>query len=118
MLLLAGDRAPMEHDLPDTYEALHNGHIDLSTGHYVREDEDLVVRGTPALILRRAYIFDFTHRIEHRAVVQTDTKRSDGTWTTDTFKDRYVTAEAWGAEACSPCLGRTSATRRQTPSQR
>jgi YD repeat-containing protein len=59
LLLLAGDRAPMEHDLPDSYEARHKGHIDLSTGHYVREDEDLVVRGTPALILRRAYLSEY-----------------------------------------------------------
>ena len=46
----------MPHDLADSYEPLHKGHIDLATGLYVREDEDLVVRGTPALVLRRTYL--------------------------------------------------------------
>ena len=57
LLLLrpASDR-PHEHDLPETYRPRHKGHIHLGTGLYVREDEDLVVRGTPALILRRTYL--------------------------------------------------------------
>ena len=39
---------------PD-YRPLHKGHIDMSTGLYVREDEDLILRGTPSFILRRTY---------------------------------------------------------------
>jgi YD repeat-containing protein len=34
----------------------HKGGIDLETGLYVREDEDLVVRGMPGLVLRRTYL--------------------------------------------------------------
>lgn len=75
LLLLAGDRAPMEHDLPDPYEALHKGHVDLSTGHYEREDEDLVVRGTPALILRRTYLSSY--RVSKEFGVGT---MNDGEW--------------------------------------
>ncbi len=37
------------------YRPLHKGHIDTSTGLYVREDEDLVLRGAPSFILRRTY---------------------------------------------------------------
>lgn len=44
------------HDLPEDYEPLHKGSVDLSTGLYTRENEDLVVPGTPALILRRTYL--------------------------------------------------------------
>lgn len=44
------------HDLPADYRPLHKGSVDLSTGLYVRENEDLVVHGTPALILRRTYL--------------------------------------------------------------
>jgi YD repeat-containing protein len=41
--------------LPPDYEPLHKGHIDTSTGLYVREDEDLALRGAPAFVLRRTY---------------------------------------------------------------
>ena len=44
------------HDLREGYEPLHDGDVDLGTGLYIREDEDLVVRGTPPLILRRTYL--------------------------------------------------------------
>jgi YD repeat-containing protein len=37
------------------YQPLHKGHIDAATGLYVREDEDLVLRGTPSFVLRRTY---------------------------------------------------------------
>ncbi len=40
---------------PEPYEPLHKGHVDLSTGEYTREDDDLVVTGTPPLVLRRTY---------------------------------------------------------------
>lgn len=57
LLPTAGPRA--DHDLPASYSALHKGHIDLGTGLYIREDEDLVLRGTPALILRRTYLSNY-----------------------------------------------------------
>jgi YD repeat-containing protein len=41
--------------LPAGYEPLHKGHIDLFTGLYVREDEDVVLRGAPSFVLRRTY---------------------------------------------------------------
>jgi YD repeat-containing protein len=54
-LLLAGTQStpgpPSE-----SSEPLHKGHVDLSTGLYIRQDEDLVVSGTPQLILRRTYL--------------------------------------------------------------
>ena len=56
LLLLPSRYTPVDHDLPEDYVPLHKGGIDLATGLYVRENEDLVVRGTPALILRRTYI--------------------------------------------------------------
>ena len=60
LLLLPASDPPQAHDLPETYQPRHKGHIHLGTGLYIREDEDLVVGGTPALILRR------THRSGHR----------------------------------------------------
>ena len=50
--------APLEaqqHDIDAAYEPLHKGYIHLGTGLYIREDEDLIVRGTPTLFLRRTY---------------------------------------------------------------
>jgi YD repeat-containing protein len=55
LLLLPSDR-PASDRLPDEYRPLHKGYVDLSTGLYVREDEDLIVRGEPPLILRRTYL--------------------------------------------------------------
>lgn len=55
-MLLADWPAPVEHDLPLGYQPLHKGGVDLATGLYIREDEDLVVRGTPPLVLRRTYL--------------------------------------------------------------
>jgi YD repeat-containing protein len=37
------------------YRALHKGHIDMATGLYEREDEDVVLRAAPSFILRRTY---------------------------------------------------------------
>ena len=49
LLLLLPNGAPsLEHDLPESYRPFHKGHVDIATGLYVREDEDIVVRGTPA----------------------------------------------------------------------
>ena len=55
-LLLPAPQRPADHDLAEDYEPKHKGGVTLSSGTYVREDEDLVVRGTPALILRRTYL--------------------------------------------------------------
>jgi YD repeat-containing protein len=37
------------------YQPLHKGHIDMATGLYEREDEDMVLRDAPSFILRRIY---------------------------------------------------------------
>jgi len=55
-LLLPAPHPAVDHDLPADYEPVHKGGVDLATGLYVRENEDLIVRGTPALILRRTYL--------------------------------------------------------------
>jgi len=36
--------------------ALHKGHVDISTGLYIREDDDFVVDGGVPLVLRRTYL--------------------------------------------------------------
>jgi len=60
LLLVLPNAGPrVEHDLPESYSPLHKGHVDLATGLYIREDEDLVLRGTPALILRRTYLSNY-----------------------------------------------------------
>jgi hypothetical protein len=38
---------------------VHKGSIDLPTGLYVRVNEDLVVQGSPLLVLRRTYLSGF-----------------------------------------------------------
>jgi YD repeat-containing protein len=56
MLLMLPSVAPGRHQaLPESYRPLHQGHVDHSTGYYTRENDDLVVRSTPPLILRRTY---------------------------------------------------------------
>ncbi|HVH56362.1 MAG TPA: DUF6531 domain-containing protein [Vicinamibacterales bacterium] len=52
----APDSLAAADDLPRDYKPLHKGGIDLATGLYVRENEDLVVPGTPGIILRRTYL--------------------------------------------------------------
>jgi YD repeat-containing protein len=42
-------------EFPDSYQPRHKGHVDLGTGLYIREDEDLIVRGVPALVFQRTY---------------------------------------------------------------
>jgi YD repeat-containing protein len=55
LLLPDGGRA-VEHNSFSSHEALHKGGVHLGTGLYIRNDEDLIVPGTPALILRRTYL--------------------------------------------------------------
>jgi YD repeat-containing protein len=59
LLLLPSNQPRVEHDLPPTYVPFHKGHVDLATGLYIREDEDIVVPGTPALIVRRTYLSNY-----------------------------------------------------------
>jgi YD repeat-containing protein len=75
LLLLPTGEAPVDHDLPSSYQPLHKGHIDLGTGLYIRQNEDLVVRGTPALILRRTYLSGY--RVSRHFGVGTT---HDGEW--------------------------------------
>ena len=56
LLLLPVHANPEPHNLPASYEPVHRGGIDLSTGLYTRRDEDLLLRETPHLVLRRLYI--------------------------------------------------------------
>jgi YD repeat-containing protein len=43
------------------------------------------------------FVFEFSYRTESGSVVQSDTKRSDGSWTRYTFgKNKALTSEAWG----------------------
>jgi hypothetical protein len=55
-LLLPTFTRSRPHDLPAGYVAFHKGSVDFATGLYVRHDEDLIVRGTPPLIVHRAYL--------------------------------------------------------------
>ena len=59
LLLLPADGPRLDHDLPDSYRPVHKGHVDIATGLYIREDEDIVVRGTPPLVLRRTYLSNY-----------------------------------------------------------
>jgi YD repeat-containing protein len=54
-LLMPGETESARQDPSGPYEPRYNGHVDLSTGQYTREDDDLVVTGTPPLVLRRTY---------------------------------------------------------------
>jgi YD repeat-containing protein len=44
------------YDLPRSYRPVHQGHVDLATGLYVREDEDFVLPDAPWFVWRRAYL--------------------------------------------------------------
>ncbi len=55
LLLLPTGRARLAHRLPDAYEPAHSGGVSFGTGLYLRRDEDIVIDGTPPLILRRTY---------------------------------------------------------------
>jgi YD repeat-containing protein len=47
--------APAPHDLV-SYRPRHKGHVDVSTGLYVREDEDLILDRTPPFRFTRTYL--------------------------------------------------------------
>ena len=55
---------------PDTgqpaHRLLHKGGIDLATGLYTRENDDLVVQGSPVLVLRRTYLSGYRVSKESR----------------------------------------------------
>ena len=54
--LLRPASAEAEHrEFPDSYQPRHKGHVDLGTGLYIRNDEDLIVRGVPAIVFQRTY---------------------------------------------------------------
>jgi YD repeat-containing protein len=59
LLLLPAGGPRVDHDLPESYRPFHKGHVDIATGLYIREDEDIVVRGTPPLVLRRTYLSNY-----------------------------------------------------------
>jgi YD repeat-containing protein len=59
LLLRPGGHPTTHHGVDESYQPLHKGGIDLATGLYVREDEDLVVPGEPGLTLRRAYLSNY-----------------------------------------------------------
>jgi YD repeat-containing protein len=61
LLLLPAQAAMHEHDLDPSYRPLHKGYVHLGTGLYIRDEEDLIVRGTPPLILRRTYLSQYHH---------------------------------------------------------
>jgi YD repeat-containing protein len=55
LLLPPGSQAA-PYELPDSYQPLHKGFVELSMGIYTRENEDLVLTGTPPIVLRRTYM--------------------------------------------------------------
>ena len=59
LLLLPASHRPSSHNLPDNYTPVHHGHVSLDIGLYFRDNEDLIVPGTPALILRRSYVSSY-----------------------------------------------------------
>ena len=56
---LAGFGSTVSGTIDAQYQPRHKGGIDLATGLYTRENEDLVVPGSPGLILRRTYLSRF-----------------------------------------------------------
>lgn len=55
LLLLPTLTASVHHPLPAAFEPRHKGHIDYSTGLYIRRDDDLVLDATPPFVLTRTY---------------------------------------------------------------
>jgi YD repeat-containing protein len=55
LLLLPGGGQSAQRDPSESYVPKHKGGIDLSTGVYVRNNDDLIVSGSPPVVLRRTY---------------------------------------------------------------
>lgn len=56
LFLIPAWGGPVDHADTTVYVPRHKGYVDLATGLYIREDDDLVVEGTPPLVLRRTYL--------------------------------------------------------------
>jgi YD repeat-containing protein len=66
---------PAPHPLPENYLPVHQGRVDLTTGLYVRWDEDLVIRGPVPLVLRRTY-----RSVDHQSRAFGIGATHDGEW--------------------------------------
>jgi YD repeat-containing protein len=55
LLWPSASRTTADHDVAE-YVPLHKGHVDISTGLYIRQDDDLFVGDAVALRLRRTYL--------------------------------------------------------------
>jgi YD repeat-containing protein len=55
-LLVPGPPTGRVRNQVSDYEPLHQGRVDVSTGLYVREDEDIVLGKGPAFVWRRTYL--------------------------------------------------------------
>jgi len=55
LLLLPAPQRSAPQGLSENYTPVHKGHVSLDIGLYFRENEDLVVPGTPGIVLRRSY---------------------------------------------------------------
>jgi YD repeat-containing protein len=55
-LLVPGPPTGRARNQVSDYEPLHQGHVDVSTGLYVREDEDIALGKGPAFVWRRTYL--------------------------------------------------------------
>jgi hypothetical protein len=51
---------------------------------------------------RRTHIFDFAYNVSGERVVQTETRRSDGTWTRLRYGNGYILEESWGSDDYQP----------------
>jgi YD repeat-containing protein len=59
LVLLPAHHRPIDHEIAERYMPLHKGHVSLDIGRYFRMNDDLVVDGTPPLVLRRTYVSGF-----------------------------------------------------------
>jgi YD repeat-containing protein len=56
LLLVPGPSTGRLRNHVSDYEPLHQGHVDVATGLYIREDEDIVLGKGPAFVWRRTYL--------------------------------------------------------------
>jgi YD repeat-containing protein len=59
LLLLPAFHRSSPHDLRENYTPVHKGYVSLDIGLYFRDNDDLFVPGTPALVLRRHYVSSY-----------------------------------------------------------